>query len=102
MTRRRLLVASGTLVIAVLAALPFAVGGRAAGESLPLRLSDQEYWKIVSEFSEPNGFFQSDNLLSNEQYLQYVIPDLTRTAKTGRVYMGVGPEQNFVFIAALK
>ena len=35
-------------------------------------------------------------------WLQYVIPDLIKTAKTNRVYMGVGPEQNFTYIAALK
>jgi hypothetical protein len=102
MTRRRLLAAAGTLVAAVLAMFSLGARGRATVESLPLRLTDQEYWKIVSDFSEPNGFFQSDNLLSNEQYLQYVIPDLTKTVKAGRVYMGVGPEQNFTYIAALK
>lgn len=102
MTRRRLLVVAGTLVAAVLGVLSLAVGGRVGAESLPSRLSDREYWRIVSDFSESNGFFRSDNLLSNEQYLQYVIPDLTRIAGTGRVYMGVGPEQNFAYIAAMK
>jgi len=52
--------------------------------------------------SEPNGSFRSDNLLSNEVWLQYVIPDLLEVNKPGRVYMGVGPEQNFTYIAALK
>jgi hypothetical protein len=73
-----------------------------AADSLPSRLSDQEYWKLVTDFSEPNGFFRSDNLLSNESYFQQVIPTLLNTAKTGRVYMGVGPEQNFSYIVALK
>src|SRR5438034_5581787 len=66
-----------------------------AADSLPSRLSDQEYWKLVTDFSEPNGFFRSDNLLSNESYLQQVIPTMVTTAKTGGIYMGVGPEQNF-------
>jgi hypothetical protein len=52
--------------------------------------------------SESNGGFRSDNLLSNEGFLQYVIPDLLRTARPGRAYLGVGPEQNFTYIAALK
>src|SRR5229473_3813151 len=73
-----------------------------AADSLPARLGDQEYWKLVTDFSEPNGFFRSDNLLSNESYFQQVIPTLLNTAKTGRVYMGVGPEQNFTYIVALK
>src|SRR5262249_16870518 len=52
--------------------------------------------------SEEDGYFRSDNLLSNETSFQEIIPDLLKTAKTGRVYMGVGPEQNFTYIAALK
>jgi hypothetical protein len=73
-----------------------------AADSLPSRLTDQEYWKLVSTFSEPNGFFRSDNLLSNESYFQQVIPTLLNVTRTGRVYMGVGPEQNFTYIAAVK
>jgi hypothetical protein len=69
---------------------------------LPDRLSDAEYWKLIGDLSEPGGFFRSDNLLSNEVWLQYVIPELLDIAKPGRVYMGVGPEQNFTYIAALK
>lgn len=70
--------------------------------AIPDRLSDQEFWKLVTDFSEPNGFFRSENLLSNEVWLQNVIPDLLSVAKTGRVYMGVGPEQNFTYISAVK
>jgi hypothetical protein len=69
---------------------------------LPERLSDDEFWGLVNDLSEPNGYFRSDNLLSNEVWLQYVIPDLLTISKPGRVYMGVGPEQNFTYIAALK
>jgi hypothetical protein len=69
---------------------------------LPDRLSDAEFWKLIGDLSEPGGSFRSDNLLSNEVWLQYVIPELLDAAKPGRVYMGVGPEQNFTYIAALK
>ncbi|HUK36492.1 MAG TPA: hypothetical protein VLV86_21390, partial [Vicinamibacterales bacterium] len=41
-------------------------------------------------------------LLSNELRLQYVIPDLVRSAARGRAYIGVGPEQNFTYIAVLQ
>jgi hypothetical protein len=40
--------------------------------------------------------------LSNELQFQYVISELTRMTKTGRAYLGVGPEQNFTYIASLK
>jgi hypothetical protein len=73
-----------------------------ATSRLPDRLTDAEFWKLITDLSEPGGSFRSDNLLSNEVWLQYVIPDLLSVVKTGRVYMGVGPEQNFTYIAALK
>src|SRR5688572_23839316 len=52
--------------------------------------------------SEPDGYFQFENFLSNELGYQYVIPRLLRNVKPGGVYMGVAPEQNFTYIAALK
>ncbi|MEJ2246919.1 MAG: hypothetical protein P8Y80_12705 [Acidobacteriota bacterium] len=57
---------------------------------------------MIEKFSEPDGYFRSDNLLSNEVGIQNVIPDLLRRTKPGGVYMGVGPEQNFTYIAAIK
>lgn len=69
---------------------------------MPDRLSDAEFWRLIGDLSEPGGSFRSDNLLSNEVWLQHVIPELLDAVKPGRVYMGVGPEQNFTYIAALK
>jgi hypothetical protein len=76
--------------------------GHITATPIPARLSDEQFWKLSSTFSEQDGTFRSDNLLSNELNFQYVIPDLLQKAKEGRVYMGVGPEQNFTYIAALK
>ena len=73
-----------------------------SAESLPARLSDEAFWHLVTDFSEPNGFFRSDNFLSNEAEYQWVIPTLTSTLGTGGVYLGVGPEQNFTYIVALR
>jgi hypothetical protein len=73
-----------------------------AADTLPLRLSDREFWTLIDDVSEANGSFRSDNLLSNELQFQHVIGDLTRSAKAGRAYLGVGPEQNFTYIAALR
>jgi hypothetical protein len=75
---------------------------RAAADTLPARLSDQEFWKIINDFSEDNGYFRSDNLLSNEIYYETLIPELLTRIKPGGVYLGVGPEQNFTYITALK
>jgi hypothetical protein len=73
-----------------------------AAQRLPRQLTNQEFWKLVTDFSEPSGSFHSDNLVSNEARFQHVMPTLVRTAKSGRAYLGVGPEQNFTYIAALR
>jgi hypothetical protein len=71
-------------------------------ETLPARLTDQEFWKLITDFSEPEGSFPSDNFLSNESGYQEVIPELLKTLKPGGAYIGVGPEQNFTYIAAFR
>ena len=86
----------------VLVSLVLVIGLTAAAASLPARLSDQDFWRLVSESSEPDGSFRSDNLLSNELGFQFVVPELITTTKPGRVYLGVGPEQNFTYIVATK
>jgi hypothetical protein len=74
----------------------------AAAQGIPQRLTDGEFWNLATSLSEEDGTFRSDNLLSNELAFQYVIPELLETTRQGRVYLGVGPEQNFTYIAALK
>jgi len=69
---------------------------------LPPRLTDQEFWQLSQDFSEPDGSFSSDNLLSNEIVFGRLVPQLEAQAKPGGVYLGVGPEQNFTYIAAMK
>jgi hypothetical protein len=69
---------------------------------IPARLTDQEFWKLTEDISEPDGPFRSDNLLSNEMVFARLLPELLANAKPGGVYMGVGPEQNFTYIAAMK
>jgi hypothetical protein len=71
-------------------------------QSLPTKLADTTFWRLVTDYSEANGYFRSENLVSNETTLQWVIPELQRTTKTGGVYLGVGPDQNFTYIVALK
>jgi hypothetical protein len=65
------------------------------------RLSDRAYWSLVTRLSEPEGYFDSDNLVSNEDTFQWVIPSLQKAVPRGRVYLGVGPDQNFPYIAAV-
>lgn len=98
------------VVLCLFAALAVVPPGRAALAAqtvsatlpLPARLSDTEFWKLSTDMSEPNGYFQSENYVGNELSFQWVIPDLQKTVKPGGVYMGVGPDQNFTYIAALQ
>ena len=69
---------------------------------LPSRLSGAEFWSLSTGLSEPDGTFQSDNLLSNELVFGQIVPELVSRAKPGGVYVGVGPEQNFTYIAAIR
>ncbi len=90
---------SFALAVAVLATPTVVV--RATME-IPAKLTDREFWDLTEMVSEPGGGFQSDNFLSNERGYQVIVPELIKTAKPGRVYLGVGPEQNFPYIIALK
>src|ERR1051325_1697721 len=88
---------------AAAALLVVAIGTSAAAQStIPDRLSDADFWKLVNDISEPGGYFRSDNFLSNEQGFLYPIPELKKTTRPGGVYLGVGPEQNFTYIVALQ
>jgi len=79
-----------------------AVLSNTAPETLPGRLTDEQFWQIVSSFSEPGGYFRSDNFLSNEGTYQRIIPTVKKRVRPGGVYLGVGPEQNFTYIVALE
>lgn len=98
-TRTRLVLTSFAIAVVATGAT---LSGAVARESLPTRLDDSTFWRTVTELSEPGGFFRSDNFISNEGELQYVISELERDVAPGRAYVGVGPEQNFTYIAALK
>ena len=88
---------------AAAALLVVAIGTSVAAQStIPDRLSDADFWKLVNDISEPGGYFRSDNFLSNEQGFLYPIPELKKTTRPGGVYLGVGPEQNFTYIVALQ
>src|ERR1700756_4762598 len=101
MIRRRIILATATAFIAFIGPLSLTPTSVVATETLPLQLSDQAFWSMVTDFSETGGYFRSDNFVSNETTFQYVIKDLKKT-KPGGVYLGVGPDQNFTYIVALQ
>ena len=58
--------------------------------------------QLSQKISEPGGYFGSDNLVSNELSYQHIIPKLQEMGVGGGVYVGVGPDQSFTYIAAIR
>jgi hypothetical protein len=66
-------------------------------------MSDTEFWRLQAEISEPGGYFRiEDNYTSNEMEVGQLFTMLRDTKVSGDVYMGVGPEQNFTYIASIR
>jgi hypothetical protein len=87
--------------LALIAAVLLIVPPLHAADTLPRELSDDAYWKLISDYSEEAGSFRFE-YMSNEQEFQVVIPRLLENRTPGGVYIGVGPEQNYTYIAALQ
>lgn len=100
MTLRRLLLLAA--VLGSLGAAGLTRCGRAARDTLPASLSDQAFWQVVESMSEEGGYFRSDNLLSNEDSFQRALPALQERVPRDRVYIGVGPEQNFTYLVEME
>jgi hypothetical protein len=98
--RRRIGFVAALLV--TLAALCVSPRAPARGDALPLTLADDEFWQLVDDLSEPGGSFRSENLISNEDTFQRIVPELRRRVARDGAYIGVGPEQNFTYIAAIR
>jgi hypothetical protein len=56
----------------------------------------------IAQLSERAGFFDTDNLISNEKSYLHVMPALKSGQVTGGAYIGVGPDQNFSYIAQVR
>jgi len=72
-----------------------------AVNTLPEELGNAEFWQLSATLSEPDGFFHSDNFVSNERSFQTVISDLSNL-RPASAYIGVGPEQNFTYLIGVK
>jgi len=89
------------IAVVALLSLAFAAGGRVRAAE-DAQLSDEAFWHLITDFSEGGGFFRFDNFISNEALFQHVLGRLKETTKPGGVYLGVGPDQNFTYIVALR
>lgn len=94
MPTRRLLLGLG--IGATLVTLTWGLAGGGARTE-----AQSSFAAEVASLSEPPGYFDTDNLISNERSYLDVVPDLKKRGVRGGAYIGVGPDQNFSYIAAI-
>ena len=68
--------------------------------AVPDSLALSEFARIMTAFSEAPGQFPGDNFVTNESSYLHVVPTVIERGSRGGVYIGVGTEQNFSYIAA--
>src|SRR5262245_16465093 len=97
-----LLLAVG-IVVSTPSRIKFVQAAPVQQPALPGRLSDAEFWNLASSLSEPGGYFRIvDNFTSNENEIGHLFPRVEALRSPSGVYLGVGPEQNLTYIAALR
>jgi hypothetical protein len=94
----------GTLLLALITSPAAGAAAQAASrqvkelEGLPAA----EFSRLIRELSEEGGYFPSDNFTSNESSYLTVVDKLRQLEAVGGAYIGVGPEQNFTYIAKIR
>ena len=74
---------------------------RSAQQPAPA-ISDSAFAALSARISEPGGYFDSDNLISNESSYLHVLGAMRRLGVAGGTYIGVGPDQNFSYMAQVR
>lgn len=91
------------LATAVAASLAAVILIGVASNPASLNSKDRKpFAALISRLSEPGGHFDSDNLISNETSYLHVLGKLRELGVHGGVYLGVGPDQNFSYIAKIR
>jgi len=100
--------ALASLCLLTLAANVAACRGQVPDRSAGLGASDgaqtprADFVRLIDRLSEPGGYFDTDNLISNEASYLHVIGALEKLGVRGGAYLGVGPDQNFSYIAHVR
>jgi hypothetical protein len=86
------------------AVAPLLLAGGLGGAAVltPRAQNPSPFAAQIASLSEPSGYFDTDNLISNERSYLQVLPDLRRRNVRGGAYIGVGPDQNFTYIAEVR
>jgi hypothetical protein len=99
------LLASGVLLLLLAAIRDTPATMAVRSDGLPRATAPQDASSFpaqVAALSEPGGYFDTDNLISNERSYLQVVSDLRRAKVQGGAYLGVGPDTNFSYIAAVR
>ncbi len=81
------------------AAQPAGVRAPLNASEAPAAISREEFARLVATLSEPGGYFDTDNLISNESSYLHALGALDALEVRGGAYIGVGPDQSFSYIA---
>jgi hypothetical protein len=65
-------------------------------------ISAEAFSGMIRDFSEEGGYFMSDNFTSSEDSYLTIVGKMRENVVTGGAYIGVGPEQNFTYIAKIR
>ena len=88
------------VALAVVLSVLVLAGSGCRRSTLPDALSDRDFWGLIESISEPAGAFTlSENFVSNEPHFADTV---RRLRASGGAYIGVGPEQNFSYIARVR
>jgi hypothetical protein len=67
-----------------------------------IALDAARFARLVTDLSEDGGYFDTDNIISNEQSYLHVLGTLEARGVSGGAYVGVGPDQNYAYIARVR
>ena len=67
-----------------------------------LKATDPSFATLIERLSEPGRYFDTDNLISNERSYLHVMGKIREMGIAGGAYIGVGPDQNFSYIAQIR
>ncbi len=101
MTRIRQLATRSFALLSLVLLLSFSPA-TIAQQKVEINEKRYDFAQLVDRLSERAGYFPSDNLVSNELSYQHVLGRLEKMDVTGGAYLGVGPDQNFTYIAQIK
>jgi hypothetical protein len=91
--------ALGRVLPALVALWLVAAGAAPAGQRT---VAPTAFASQIARLSEPGGYFDADNLISNEKPYLQVMSALAKVRLPRGAYIGVGPDQNFSYIAQVR